>query len=71
MGAGTWSLRDVFLLRLEMGSGECFVGVTGISNPFELRLEIVLGRGLLPVGVRPAPEGRRTLTMGGRNGATI
>src|SRR5580698_887265 len=31
----------LFLLRLEMGSGECFVGVAGISNNFQLRLEMV------------------------------
>jgi hypothetical protein len=29
-----------FLLRLETGPGKCFVGVTGISNNFQYRLEI-------------------------------
>jgi hypothetical protein len=29
-----------FFLRLETASGECFVGVTEVSNNFELRLEI-------------------------------
>ena len=29
----------MFLLRLEMGPGECFEWITGISNRIELRLE--------------------------------
>ena len=33
---------SVFLCRLEAGSGECFVGVTAISNRIQCRLEIVI-----------------------------
>ena len=32
--------EDVFLYRLELGSGECFVGVAAISNRIQYRLEI-------------------------------
>jgi hypothetical protein len=31
----------MFLLRLEMGPGECFVGVAAISNRIQYRLEMV------------------------------
>jgi hypothetical protein len=34
--------EDVFLYRLELGSGECFVGVAAISNRIQYRLEIRL-----------------------------
>jgi hypothetical protein len=35
----------VFSLRLENASGECFVGVAGISNNFQLRLEMAVAEG--------------------------
>jgi len=40
-----WTEQGVFLCRLEMGSGECFVGVTAISNRIQCRLEISAGVG--------------------------
>ena len=37
--------KKCVLLRLEMRSGECLVGITTISNNFQLRLETSVLRG--------------------------